>query len=110
MADHKISISVDANGNFTYSPSVLRVDLTGSDNVTWNCEQGPFSVVFTGQTPLDQLSAQGTEHGREWSTGKVDVDQEASPGHYHYAVAVFTNAHSPVRVHLDAACPEIIVN
>lgn len=110
MMERTIRIEIDENGNFTYRPSGLHICHT--DTVTWTCADGPFAVSFMDRSPLVRLDAQGTQSSAGWSTQPLPVAASARPGHYHYAVALYTDneGKGPIRVHLDASCPEIIVN
>lgn len=98
------------DSEFTYQPSVLRAQ--AQDTVTWICDDGPFAVEFTADSPGLRMDAHGVRNpeGR-WQTEPLEIRGDAR-GHYHYAVAVFfalESSRNAGQVALDAACPEIIV-
>jgi hypothetical protein len=126
MSNYYINIDVDpaelftrqlvptgSTGNFVHTPSLLRVTLTGNDDVTFNSKY-PFSVEFKGeQPPIDQVQLSGVYSNSVpqfngdpgYSTVAYPIDQD-SRGTFHYAVAVFKDN----TVFIDAACGGVSVN
>jgi hypothetical protein len=102
--DYHIRIEIDQNGNFTYTPSTLRV--TAGDTIEW-CSANPFLVSFRDETPLIQLDTPGTQApDNQFSTGKMEVSAGVGPSRHHYAVGIYANG----QVFMDADCPVIIVS
>jgi plastocyanin len=95
-----IQIDVDAKGNMTYTPSMLRVE--PGDTVQWICSSGPFTVMFKDASPF-QKGMEAFAHGGTLSNALTVANVK---GHFHYAVAVFHAS----RVHMDAGCPVLLVN
>lgn len=125
MSSYFITIDVDpedlaklrmvppgSTGNFVHTPSLLRVAVTGEDDVTW-ISRYPFALEFKVEPPIDQVTVSGTYResipqlggGPGYSTGPRPVDQGAS-GTFHYAVAVYKDN----TVFIDAACGGVSVN
>ena len=108
MADYTITITIDGNGNFTHSPSLLRV--TKNDRVFWQCQYA-FAIMFDEGTPLDNMMMQaqtGLSTGSNsypFSTPLINVNNDAV-GNFHYAVALWDGSH----VWVDAGCPVIVAN
>jgi len=115
-----ITISDDGTGtaSIAYLPSLLRINRR--DTVTWFSADGPFAVQFKDETPCDQVEAQSSTTPDPvtglYSTDPLTVRNNTPGGTYHYAVAIFAQSEEPqvarlrLRVHLDAGCPELIVN
>jgi plastocyanin len=95
MQAHKIEITIDEKGNFTYCPTFLRV-LPG-DEITFKYLSGDhFEVVFKEKSPGDRLYL--------WEGDpKMKIREDAEYAIYHYAAAGFTCN----RVFLDSACGDI---
>ena len=113
--DHLITISLDANGDFTHSPSAVHA-LSG-ENVYWGSIY-PFTIQFQDESPLvapvsssvtisseTGLTAEGLGTALPCGTPPAPVDDEAK-GNYHYAVALWDG----YKVRIDAGCPVIICN
>ena len=100
MTPHTIQIDVDACGNMTYTPSMLRV--APGDTVQWICPLGPFAIMLKEASPftkgMDAFACAGTR------SNPLTVDN--IKGQFHYAVAVYDGT----RVHIDAGCPMILAN
>jgi len=96
-----IHIFVDARGNFTYVPALLRARV--GNRVRWKSHNGPFIVSFPSRTPFGTVSHfQGTNV----STPEAGVAIAAgATGVYKYVVAVCR----PEGVFIDAGCPEIMI-
>ena len=103
--DVKITIKVSGEGDFTYDPSVKRIK--AGESITWVSSQGPFSISFKDGTPFEQLDFHSELAGKEWRISSGKLGALPGPGHFHYAVAVFSVKDE--TVYLDAACPEVIV-
>ena len=95
MASHQITIEVDSNGQFRYSPTTCNV--TSEDTVYWQTvpPTDAFVVKFLGQTPGDKLILRS---GDTLTIGDT-------LGDYHYGSAV-THAG---QIYIDAGCPDIVV-
>src|SRR5882724_11907012 len=50
--DHTVTLTVDAKGNFTYSPTLLRVE--PGDTIQFDYD-GHFEIMFKERTPGDKL-------------------------------------------------------
>jgi hypothetical protein len=99
MASYLINITVGGGGNFTYSPSTLRAQIT--DKIYWKCPKD-FALMFLDGTPIEMMET----HGKAGiATPKYQVSPDAK-GHYHYAVAVWNGT----RVFIDSGCPDIVIN
>lgn len=99
-----VNISVSPQGDFTYSPSVKHVE--PGQVLIWESAQGPFSISFKEGTPFGQLNFHSVKGEEGWLIITGEVRKGGGPGHFHYAVAIYTEG----RVFMDAGCPEIIVN
>ena len=99
---HDITISVDANGNFTYSPS----DLRAAPNDTVSFKTAPaglkFEVMFKHRTPGDRTHIRDTN---PQDRGGGHLQCRNDPGHYKYGAAIY----DPVtnQVFIDAGCGHI---
>jgi hypothetical protein len=102
----QISVTLDSygNANFSYNPGAQRV--YSGDTVQWTCNQGPIAILFKEGTPCDQMDARSTVTVAPFDSNVLNVTTGAARGHYHYAVAAYVCG----KVHMDAACPELIVN
>ena len=98
--NHLIRIEFDTQGNFTYTPSLLRVAAT--DPVQWHCLTAPFTIMFKNTTRF----VDGMEAYAPPSVPSSPLIVANVKGQYHYAVAVFDGA----RVLLDAGCPGLVAN
>jgi hypothetical protein len=100
MMNHTIQIDVDARGNMTYTPSMLRME--AGDTVQWICPLGPFAIMLKDTSPfkegMDAYACAGTP-----SSPMCVADAK---GQFHYAVAVYDGS----RVHMDAGCPMLLAN
>ena len=93
--DHTVTLTVDANGNFTYSPTLLRVE--HGDTVQFDYA-GHFEIMFKERTPGDKLFL--------WQDDSLlTIREDAEYAVYHYAAAVKRGN----RVFLDSACGDIAV-
>jgi|HubBroStandDraft_1064217.scaffolds.fasta_scaffold37907_3 plastocyanin len=102
---YQIAVTVDNNGNFTYSPSTLHVQ--PGDTVEWQCPT-PFTIMFKDDgTPIGNMTLYGQASGPGYATSPATVCAGAS-GHFHYAVAVWSPANN--KVQLDSGCPDLICN
>jgi plastocyanin len=111
---HQITISADANGNFTYSPSTLNARI--GDTVSWSSEKGPFGISFMDQTPFQKVSYSSKENEqKQHHIDPVQIKQNTI-GHHHYAVAVaIAGPPGPLerpttQIMLDSGCPDIVVS
>lgn len=94
--EHQITISVDTQGNLTYShPSV---QAKRNDHISWTCDAGPFAVDFAGHTPAARLKGSSNKGNL-----RLQIRPDAEPGRYKYFVAVASNG----KVLTDD--PEIII-
>jgi hypothetical protein len=98
--NHMIRIEFDPKGNFTYVPSLLRVEAT--DTVQWRCLTAPFTIMFKNTTPF----VEGMEAYAQAGVPSTPLTVADVKGHFHYAVAVFDGT----RVLLDAGCPGLVAN
>jgi hypothetical protein len=101
MSTFQIKIEVDSQGNFTYSPSHLRVQR--EDTVNFVCPTGPFEVVFRDQSPGDKLFISSND-----PNPSLEISEHAPYRIYHYAAAVYNPSAS--RVFIDAGCGDIGVD
>jgi plastocyanin len=93
--DHPVKLSVNKNGEFTYSPSFVRVK--HSDTITFSNPDGhSFAVMFKDQSPGDRLSLSNNDP-------TMTIDDNASYAVYHYAAAIFDT----INVHLDSGCGDV---
>lgn len=111
---HTITITVDSEGDFTYSPSTLHAKF--AETVSWTSGTlGPFAVSFTDSTPFPLVTLSSYKN----AAGQYVIDpqqiQENTIGHHHYAVAVARISSGPdipptATVYLDSGCPDIVVS
>jgi hypothetical protein len=80
--------------NFNYRHKVVRA-LPG-DMLQWNCDV-PFVIHFPGRTPFRVVDIHSSQ--------TVTVREDAAPGTYTYAVAVFVVD----KVHVDTSSGTIII-
>ena len=105
MRNRAVNIGVNlATGAITYSEPVKHAKK--KQTIEWASED-PFAIQFTGDTPV-RFQRRRSRHGRASSQHKVTgvVKDNAEPGVYQYACAVFANG----TVYLDARCPVIIID
>jgi plastocyanin len=97
-----VQITVDA-GEISYSAALLRAH--PGDTIQWWSNQGPFAIQFAGISPMlfGGRRSHLPEEGRYHLQGIV---RDALPGAYRYACALVVDN----EVHLDAGCPEIIID
>src|SRR5438874_13621526 len=75
---HKVTLIVDAKGNFTYSPTMLRVKPL--DTIEFEYD-GEFEVMFKERTPGNKLAL--------WQNDSMlTIKANAEYAVYHYAAAV----------------------
>ena len=101
MPTFEIKLEVDGQGNFTYSPSHLRVHR--EDTVNFVCPTGPFEVVFRGHSPGDKLFVSSNDQNQI-----LEISEHAPYGIYHYAAAIYRPSDN--RVFIDASCGDIGVD
>ncbi len=93
--NHAVKLSVDEDGQFTYSPSFVRVK--HRDTITFsNDEHHSFAVMFKDQSPGDRLSLSDLDP-------TITIDYDAPYAVYHYAAAIFDRT----KVHLDSGCGDV---
>jgi plastocyanin len=100
----RVHIRVEAETQeINYSAALLRAK--PGDTIQWWSNDGPFAIQFAGISPVS--------FGGGRSLGRKDkfelegtVRQGALPGAYRYACALAVDG----KVHLDAGCPEIIID
>lgn len=86
VQEHEVAISIDPNGNFTFSPSRLKVQR--GDAVHWVSDNGPFTVEFLTDSPAGRMGASGhIHHTAGWFSETLEIRGDAG-GRYQYAVAV----------------------
>jgi hypothetical protein len=94
-ADHVVTLTVDTNGNFTYSPTLLRADQ--GETIRFQCV-GHWEIMFKEKSPGDRLFL--------WHDDSLlTIREDAEYAVYHYAAAVNRGD----RVFLDSACGDIAV-
>jgi hypothetical protein len=95
VPNHTVTLSVDEHGNFTFAPTLLRVDQ--GESIQFNCA-GSFEVMFKERSPGNRLYL--------WEGDSIlTIDPDAEYAVYHYAAAIKKGD----RVFLDAACGDIAV-
>jgi len=114
MKPHRITITVDSDGDFTYSPSTLHAKL--ADTVSWTSGAlGPFAISFTDSTPFPIVTLSSYKNAMGEHVIDPQQIQEDTIGHHHYAVAVAQITEGPnlpmsAKVYLDSGCPDIVVS
>jgi hypothetical protein len=96
----EITIQVDANGNMTFTPAVLRA--RPGDNVQWRCAEGDFALSFNSRSPFPGAYFQGR---RDVLTPPQVIAGTAS-GSYHYDVAV---RRDDGMIWFNSGSPEIFI-
>jgi plastocyanin len=92
---HKVQLSVNDKGEFTYSPSFVRVKR--GDTITFSTNPGHhFAVMFKGQSPGNKLSLSDDQP-------TMTISDNAPNGVYHYAAAISVG----IKVHLDSGCGDV---
>ena len=94
----EINIVVRSNGDFEYFPGLCHA--RRGEPITWRAN-GPWSIQFNGETPLDSVSV----HGPADKAVESRVRSDAARGTYHDAGAVLHEG----QIYLDAGCPTIII-
>lgn len=110
MNEYRITITMDRNGNPTYSPSTLKAK-TG-DRIHWVSKVGPFAISFLENSPFSEasLNSRGDGDGIHFTAQKTV--QPHARWHHHYSVAVADLSQGPdlATIYLDPGCPEIVVS
>lgn len=101
-----ISLSIDANGDITISPTVTYLDHRNRDGVEWKVAKGGkiarFSIMFPDRTPFSRVTFTGNPEEAAPSGG---VREGAELGSYHYTIAF----DSELGIKQVPGCPEIII-
>lgn len=87
---HEVTITVDANGNFTYENPLISVK--PGDAIQWVCtNRVPFAIHIGWDSPLDQFRYQsdGRPIDAIVPTPTVTKPYYGFPGKFKYAVAVY---------------------
>jgi len=114
MTPHTVTITVNNDGDFTYSPSTLHAKVV--DTVSWTSGTlGPFAISFMDSTPFPVVSLSSHKNGKGEHVIDPQQIQEDTVGHHHYAVAVAHTTSGPdvamsTTVFLDSGCPDIVVS
>jgi len=103
-----ITVERDATGppaaHLSYHPAVLLAHR--GDCIKWKCENGPFVLQFLRGTPLGHVYIHSNGSNGNYETDCIPVPPGAPNGRHPYAVAVCSER----IVHIDAGCPEIIID
>ena len=95
LTPHQVKLSVNQYGEFTYTPSFVRVNR--GDKITFSNPEGhSFAVMFKDQSPGDKLSLSNLHP-------TITIDDDAPYAVYHYAAAIFDT----INVHLDSGCGDV---
>jgi len=82
--EHKITIKLDDDGNFTYDNPLIWVH--AEDTIVWELtNQYPFAIHAGWNSPLEK----GRYRSEDGTRIEAKVAKGAQPSYYHYAVAVF---------------------
>jgi len=80
---HKVSITVNKNGKFSYVNPLIWVNQ--GDVIQWECTNNlDFAVHFGWDSPLDK----GRYRASAGNKIIANVPEDAKPGYYRYTVAV----------------------
>ena len=102
-----IQVSVTEKGEFTHHPSLKHV--APNETVTWTSKTGPFTISFKEGSPFGQLTYYAELKDGIWQIETLPA-KPARAGHYHYAIAIYVKNEDKEQIHLDAGCPEIIID
>ena len=98
-----MDITVNEDGEFSYSHSVLR--LREGDRVIFRSPDGPLSLHFGDRSPFGQVNVR-TDRGQRM-TAPMQVKTGAAGKKYTYMVSVYDERND--QVFFDS-CPDIIVD
>ncbi len=104
QAIREVHIRVEADTQeINYSAALLRAK--PGDTIRWWSNQGPFAIQFAGISPVP-FGGRRSLAQRDIFELEGIVRRTAQPGAYRYACALWVDG----KVHLDAGCPEIIID
>lgn len=99
----KVEIKIEA-GEINYSAALLRAH--PGDTIRWWSKHGPFAIQFAGISPVSFGGGRSGRGSKSRFSLEGIVRDGAEPGAYRYACALVVDG----EVHLDAGCPEIIID
>lgn len=101
----EVEIKVEAGTHeINYSAALLHAK--PGDAIWWWSNQGPFAIQFAGISPVLFGGRRSLAVKDNYFKLEGIVRESAQPGVYRYACALSVHG----EVHLDAGCPEIIID
>jgi plastocyanin len=101
----RVHIRVEAETQeINYSAALLRAK--PGDTIQWWSNDGPFAIQFAGISPVSFGGGRSRAVKADYFELEGIVREGAQPGAYRYACALSADG----KVHLDAGCPEIIID